>query len=79
MFSTDFVLYITPMETRERVKRIRESLDLTRDKLGRELYCTGQTIWRWETGQCEPLRCFRSRLDELEQRHGIRDEGHASA
>lgn len=55
------------MEIRKRIKRLREKLGYTQERLARELNVSLVTVARWELGSYEPSRMAIEKIEKLEK------------
>lgn len=56
------------METRDRIKRLRERLGYTQEKMARELNVSLVTVARWELGSSEPSPLAIEKIEKLERK-----------
>ena len=49
----------------ELIRRIRETRDLSYDKLGAIIGVTGRTVYNWQRGRSQPNRYYTAILDEI--------------
>lgn len=56
------------METRKRIKRLREKLGYTQEKLARELNVSLVSVARWELGTSEPSPMAIEKIEHLERK-----------
>lgn len=52
----------------EWVKAIRTALKLSQHRLAAVLQCHPASIYKWETGQCEPRLVYREKLIKLSKK-----------
>jgi DNA-binding transcriptional regulator YiaG len=61
----------------DRIRSLREALQLTQEEFARELGVSFTTVSRWENGHGKPSRLAQRQLQELADRRDLRAAGNA--
>ena len=59
------------MDFTERVRLLREKLNMSQEDLARELNVSFSTINRWENGKAKPIKLAKAAFDALYKNHSI--------
>lgn len=59
------------MEFSEKIRLVREKLDLSQEDLARALNLSFATINRWENSKAKPIRITQAAFDSFCKRNGI--------
>ena len=59
------------MEFSEKIKYVREKLNMSQEDLARALNVSFATINRWENGKTKPIKIAQAAFDTFCKKHGI--------
>ena len=59
------------MEFSEKIRFVREELNMSQEDLARALNLSFATINRWENAKAKPIRITQAAFDSFCKRHGI--------
>lgn len=63
------------METRKRIKRLRQKLDMTQEEFAKYIGVSWRTVMRWESGDSQPSNLALEKIEKLEKKDESQNGG----
>lgn len=63
------------METRKRIKRLRQRLDMTQEEFAKYIGVSWRTVMRWESGDSQPSNLALEKIEKLEKKDESQNGG----
>jgi len=61
-------------EMKEKIIRLREKLRLSQEAFARRLRISSRTVYRWETGEYEPIGLYAEKLERMFKKYLANDQ-----